>query len=110
VPTAFGLVSLKEKHLRTELKEKRLLLDLNELVSDRLCYELGSAAVSQQLLFKNLVYLVCEFDRDLYVDILFGHVYPLVGYSAANLMRIMDNLWCIGASLEPEVHIVERYM
>jgi hypothetical protein len=25
-------------------------------------------------------------------------------------MRIMDNLWCIGASLEPEVHIVDRYM
>jgi hypothetical protein len=25
-------------------------------------------------------------------------------------MRIMDNLWRIGASLEPEVHIVERYM
>jgi hypothetical protein len=25
-------------------------------------------------------------------------------------MRIMDNLWGIGASLEPEVHIVERYM
>jgi hypothetical protein len=22
----------------------------------------------------------------------------------------MDNQWCIGASLEPEVHIVERYM
>jgi hypothetical protein len=22
----------------------------------------------------------------------------------------MDNLWCIGASLEPEVHIVDRYM
>ena len=25
-------------------------------------------------------------------------------------MRIMDNLWRIGASLEPEVHIVDRYM
>jgi hypothetical protein len=25
-------------------------------------------------------------------------------------MRIMDNLWCIGASLEPEVHIVDRYL
>jgi len=25
-------------------------------------------------------------------------------------MRIMDNLWRIGASLEPEVHIVERYL
>jgi len=25
-------------------------------------------------------------------------------------MRIMDNVWCIGASLEPEVHIVDRYM
>jgi hypothetical protein len=25
-------------------------------------------------------------------------------------MRIMDNVWCIGASLEPEVHILDRYM
>jgi hypothetical protein len=25
-------------------------------------------------------------------------------------MRIMDNLWRIGASLEPEVHIVDRYL
>jgi hypothetical protein len=25
-------------------------------------------------------------------------------------MRIMDNVWGIGASLEPEVHIVERYL
>jgi hypothetical protein len=25
-------------------------------------------------------------------------------------MRIMDNLWGIGASLEPEVHITERYL
>jgi hypothetical protein len=25
-------------------------------------------------------------------------------------MRIIDNLWFIGASLEPEVHIVDRYM
>jgi hypothetical protein len=25
-------------------------------------------------------------------------------------MRIMDNLWGIGASLEPEVHIADRYM
>jgi hypothetical protein len=83
---------------------------LNELVSNRLCDKLRSTTVSQKLLFKNLIYLVCEFNGNLDVNILFRHVYPLVGNSTANLMRIMDNLWCIGASLEPEVHIVDRYM
>ena len=83
---------------------------MNELVSNRLCDKLRSTTVSQKLLFKNLIYLVCEFNGNLNVNILFRHVYPLVGNSTANLMRIMDNLWCIGASLEPEVHIVDRYM
>lgn len=83
---------------------------MNELVSNRLCDKLRSTTVSQKLLFKNLIYLVCEFNGNLNVNILFRHVYPLVGNSPANLMRIMDNLWCIGASLEPEVHIVDRYM
>ena len=83
---------------------------MNELVSNRLCDKLRSTTVSQKLLFKNLIYLVCEFNGNLDVNILFRHVYPLVGNSTANLMRVMDNLWCIGASLEPEVHIVDRYM
>ena len=83
---------------------------MNELVSNRLCDKLRSTTVSQKLLFKNIVYLVCEFNWNFDVNILFRHVYPLVGNSTANLRRIMDNLCCIGASLEPEVHIVERYM
>jgi hypothetical protein len=83
---------------------------LNELVSNGFSYELGPAAVSQKFLFENLVNLVCKFNGNLDIDVLFGHVYPLVGNSTANLMRIMDNLWGIGASLEPEVHIVDRYM
>ena len=83
---------------------------MNKLVSNRLCHKLGSAAVSQKFLFKNLIYFVGKLNGNLDVNILFRHVYPLVGNSTANLMRIMDNLWCIGASLEPEVHIVDRYM
>lgn len=83
---------------------------MNELVSNRLCDKLRSTTVSQKLLFKNLIYLVCEFNGNLDVNILFRHVYPLIRNSTANLMRIMDNLWCIGASLEPEVHFVDRYM
>ena len=83
---------------------------MNELVSNSLRNELCSAAVSQKLLIKNLINLVCEFNGNLDVNVLFSHVYPLVRNSTANLMRIMDNLWRIGASLEPEVHIIERYM
>ena len=83
---------------------------MNQLVSNRLCHKLGSAAVSQKLFLKNLINLVCEFNGNLDVDVLFRHVCPLDRNSTANLMRIMDNVWRIGASLEPEVHIVECYM
>ena len=83
---------------------------MNELVSNGFSYKLCSAAVSQKLLLENLVNFVCELNGNLDVDVLFRHVYPLVGNSTANLMRIMDNLWRIGASLEPEVHIVDRYL
>jgi len=90
--------------------KKQLLSYLKKLVSDSLRHKLGSAAVSQELLFKDLVYLVRKLNGNLDVDVLFRHVHPLARYSTANLIRIMDNLWCIGASLEPEVHIVDRYM
>jgi hypothetical protein len=83
---------------------------LNELVSNRLCDKLRSTTVSQKLLFKNLIYLVCEFNGNLDVDVVFSHVYPLDEDSTANLIRLMDNQWTLGASLEPEVHIVDRYM
>lgn len=43
-------------------KKGRLLLDLNEFVPNRLCYELSSTAVTQQLLFKNLVNFICKLD------------------------------------------------
>lgn len=83
---------------------------MNEFVSNRLCHELRSAAVSQKFLCENLVNFVRKLNGNFDVDVLFRHVYPRVRNSTANLMRIMDNLWRIGASLEPEVHIVERYM
>ena len=63
----------RERHDRLE----RLFLDLNELVSDRLCHKLGSAAVSQELLFKYFINLVRKLNGNLYVDVLFAHVYPL---------------------------------
>jgi hypothetical protein len=83
---------------------------LNELVSNRLRYKLCSTAVTQKLLIKYLIDLVCEFNGNLDVDIVFGHGYPLDEDSTANLIRLMDNQWLIGASLEPEVHIVDRYL
>jgi len=48
---------------------------LNELVSNRLCNELGSTAVSQELLFKNFIDFVSEFNGNLNVDVMFGHVH-----------------------------------
>ena len=51
-------------------KEEQLLLNLNEFVSDRLCYELGLTAISQKLLFKNLINLVHEFNGNLDINVL----------------------------------------